>query len=134
MLALLGERREFVPPTDPDRAPIPFDTGRAREVIERVVTKSDWTNRTIQNKRAKGFAFYFCHRGYFAEVVDLSINGETIDIHKIWVAGDVGSQIINPLGAENQVRGAIIDGIGQAIAGQTVEFVDGAPQRFEHSR
>src|SRR5262249_48381238 len=78
---------------------------------------------------AKGFGFYFCHQGYFAEVAEASVAQGQVTVHKVWVAGDVGSQIVNPMGAENQVRGAIIDGIAQTLAGQEIEFIDGAGQQ-----
>ena len=125
MLALLGERREVV---SLDKRSV-FDTGRARAVIEKVVQTSDWAHKPAQSGRAKGFAFYYSHRGYFAEVVDAGVTGSDVTVHKVWVAGDVGSQIVNPMGAENQVRGAVIDGLGQALAGQAIEFVDGVAQQ-----
>ena len=78
-------------------------------MIERVMQTSNWSMPTPHGGRAKGFAFYFSHRGYFAEVVDASVARGEVAVHKVWVAGDVGSQIVNPLGAENQVRGAVID-------------------------
>ena len=125
MLTLLGGRREIPAPDDRPA----FDTGRAREVIETVVRTSSWAHKPPQAARAKGFAFYFSHRGYFAEVVEASVSSGEVTVHKVWVAADVGSQIINPLGAENQVRGAVIDGLAQALTGQAIEFVDGVVQQ-----
>lgn len=125
MLTLLGERREVAAPEHG----IAFDTGRARDVIEKVVQTSAWTQKPTAAGRGKGFAFYFCHRGYFAEVVEASVAATEVTVHKVWVAGDVGSQIVNPMGAENQARGAVIDGLAQALTGQAIEFVDGAAQQ-----
>jgi isoquinoline 1-oxidoreductase beta subunit len=125
MLTLLGERREIAAA---DHRPS-FDTGRARDVIEKVVQTSNWTEKPTQPARAKGFAFYFSHRGYFAEVAEASVSGGDVTVHKVWVAGDIGSQIVNPMGAENQVHGAVIEGLAQALTGQAIEFIDGVPQQ-----
>jgi isoquinoline 1-oxidoreductase subunit beta len=125
MLGLLGARREVAAP----EGPVSFDTGRARDVIEKVMQTARWGQPPAQSGRAKGFAFYFSHRGYFAEVVEASVAGGAVNAHQVWVAGDVGSQIVNPMGAVNQVRGAVIDGLAQALTGQAVEFVDGVPQQ-----
>ncbi|MEA3182076.1 MAG: isoquinoline 1-oxidoreductase subunit beta [Gammaproteobacteria bacterium] len=126
MLSMLGPEREIQPRDG--RGP-PFDTGRARGVIEKVLQISHWTQKPTQSGRAKGFGFYFCHQGYFAEVVEASVTDGNIAVHQIWVGGDVGSQIVNPMGAENQVKGAIIDGLAQALAGQQIEIVDGVVQQ-----
>jgi isoquinoline 1-oxidoreductase beta subunit len=64
-----------------------------------------------------GVAFHFSHRGHFAEVVEVSTgSGGAIKVDKVWVAGDVGSQIVNPTNAVNQVQGSVIDGLGEAFA------------------
>jgi isoquinoline 1-oxidoreductase beta subunit len=125
MLTLLAEQREI---PSPDQGP-PFDTGRARAVIEKVMQTSRWTEKPTQPGRAKGFAFYFSYRGYFAEVVEASVSGSDVTVHKVWAAGDIGSQIVNPMGAENQVHGALIEGLAQALAGQAIEFIDGVAQQ-----
>ncbi len=123
MLELLGEPRALAAE---GRAPA-FHTGRARGVIEKVVAMADWAGRKALAKgRGKGFAFYFSHAGYFAEVVEASVAGGQVTVHEVWAAGDVGSQIVNPLNALHQVQGSVIEGLGQALAGQKITQVAGA--------
>jgi len=102
-----------------------FRTKRARGVVEHVLKQSGWANRPREQGRGYGFGFYFSHLGYFAEVADVTVKGSDIKVNRMWVAADVGSQIVNPCGAESQVTGAVIDGIGQLL-GQKITFTDGA--------
>ncbi|MGH8287885.1 MAG: molybdopterin cofactor-binding domain-containing protein [Steroidobacteraceae bacterium] len=117
-LELYGPPRVLPPP--PGRlgfAPPPFDTGRARGILELVAEKSGWRQRQeLPRGTGLGLAFYYSHFGYFAEAVKASVGSDGMPkVHKIWAAGDVGRQIINPAGAYNQAQGAILDGLGAAL-------------------
>jgi isoquinoline 1-oxidoreductase beta subunit len=107
-----------------------FHTGRALGVINKVCEIAGWKGREGGSGKGRGFGFYYSHRGYFAEVVDISVSsGGAVHVDKVWVAGDVGNQIINPINAVHQVQGSVIDGIGQILSGQSVSFANGAANR-----
>ena len=93
-----------------------------------VAEKSGWAQNNIGMApgRAMGVAFHFSHTGYFAEVADVSVSSDKkVKVHKVWVAADIGSQIINPHRAENLAQGAVIDGMS-AMMGQEITLENGA--------
>jgi isoquinoline 1-oxidoreductase beta subunit len=51
--------------------------------------------------------------------------GDQLQVNKVWVAGDVGRQIVNMSNAINQCQGAVLDGISEAL-GQEITIEDGA--------
>ena len=109
--------------TGPQQAP--YDAVRARGVLERVREVSGWGKTPLPRGTGMGVAFHFSHRGYFAEVVKASVSKEgKLTVQKVWAAGDIGSEIINPLNAENQVHGSVQDGLAQAL-GQEITIDKG---------
>jgi isoquinoline 1-oxidoreductase subunit beta len=103
-------------PTRAGAKPEPYDVARMRGVLQLVAEKSGWGKRTLPKGTALGVAFHYSFQGYFAHVAEVSVTpNKGIKVHKLWVCGDVGSQIINPSGARAQVEGAIIDGLSELM-------------------
>lgn len=102
-----------------------MDAQRVIGILEKVRDVSGWGKTKLPKGTGMGVAFYFSHRGYFAEVVQATVSkaGE-VKVDKVWAVGDVGSEIINPNHAEQQVQGAVLDAMGQAY-GQEITFTGG---------
>jgi len=109
-LELLGQR-DIVPASN-ERG-LPYNVGRMRAVLQEVALKSGWGQKKFLRGQGAGLAFHFSHRGYIAEVAEVTVSkaGE-LRVDRVVVVSDIGSQIVNLSGAENQVQGSVIDGLG----------------------
>ena len=109
-LALLGTR-DVVPATV-DRG-LPYSAARMKRVLREVADRAGWGRRRLPRGQGQGIAFHFCHRGYVAEVAEVTVSkAGALKVDRVVVVCDIGAQIVNLSGAENQVQGSIIDALG----------------------
>lgn len=90
----------------------PYHVGRMRKVLQEVAEKSGWGKRSFPRGQGQGIAFHFSHRGYIAEVAEVTVSKQgLLKVDRVVVVTDIGAQIVNLSGAENQVQGSVIDGL-----------------------
>jgi isoquinoline 1-oxidoreductase beta subunit len=104
---------------------------RLKGVLQLVAEKSGWANRKKVPGTGMGLACHYCHAGYFAEVAEVTVDAQNrIRVNKVWAAGDVGNQIMNPSGAEAQVQGSILEGMSQMQ--QEITLAEGRVQQTNY--
>ena len=112
------------PPAAPAGGPGGFGGGgfggglnaeRAKGVLRLAAEKAGW-GRRFERGQGAGIAFHYSHAGYVAYVVEVTVSREgSLKVDRVVAAVDVGRQIVNLSGAENQIEGCIIDGISTAM-------------------
>lgn len=102
-----------------------YDAERYAGVIKLAREKSGWDASPADAHR--GFAAYYCHNSYVAQVLDLTLAGDKPTVNRVCCAVDCGI-VVNPEGAKNQIEGGIVDGIGHALYGQ-LSLTDGKPDQ-----
>jgi isoquinoline 1-oxidoreductase subunit beta len=94
-----------------------FDTGRLAGVLRLAAHKAGWS-RPLEAGRARGIAGHFTFGSYAAHVVEVSRDpAGGVRIDRIVAAVDCG-QVVNLSGAEAQVQGGTLDGLGAALYGE----------------
>lgn len=108
-MELLGER-DVVPGTG-ERGQ-PYSVARMKKVLAVAAEQAGWGKKTFPRGQGQGIAFHFSHRGYVAQVAEVTVSRDgKLKVDRVVVATDIGAQIVNLSGAENQVEGSVIDGL-----------------------
>jgi isoquinoline 1-oxidoreductase beta subunit len=101
---------------------IMYNPDKYKSVVEIAAKMSNWG--TTPSGAYRGFATWFSFGSYVAQVAEITMVNGRPKIIKVFCAVNCG-QVINLSGAENQVQGAIVDGICHAVFPK-ITFVNGA--------
>ncbi len=93
-----------------------MDVARLKNVIRMAMEKSGW-GKTLPQGSGMGIAASYNQGAFVAEVAEVTVSGGRLKIDNITAAVDCGI-VINPSGAEQQVEGAIIEGMCAALFGE----------------
>ena len=121
-LEILGDKG-FIPGTGEQG--IPYDVNRMKHVLQHVAEQAEWGKKTFPRGQGQGIAFHFSHRGYIAQVAEVTVSKDgKLKVDRVVVSTDIGAQIVNLSGAENQVQGSVVDGLG-ALTYQELDIEKG---------
>ncbi|WP_215225725.1 xanthine dehydrogenase family protein molybdopterin-binding subunit [Echinicola shivajiensis] len=93
---------------------VAYDVDRYAAVLKKVADMAGWGKEKPEGVY-QGIGAHFSFGSYVAEIVELEeLPDQKLKINKVYCAVDCGI-IINKSGAETQIEGGIIDGLGHAM-------------------
>ncbi|SFE98581.1 xanthine dehydrogenase family protein molybdopterin-binding subunit [Spirosoma endophyticum] len=108
---------------------IKYDIDRMKGIITLAAEKAGWGKKKGADGKliAQGFSVYFSHRSYVAQIGEVVVQKGKPVLQKVYSAADCGV-VVNQSGAQQQVRGCVVDGIGHAMYGN-ITFKDGVAEQ-----
>ncbi|UBM58302.1 molybdopterin-dependent oxidoreductase [Marinilongibacter aquaticus] len=106
-----------------------YEPDRFAATIKLAAEKAKWGKK---KSVAQGFSAYFSHNSYVAQVAEMSKDRKKPQLLKVIAATDCGI-VINQSGAQNQIYGAVTDGIGHAMYGK-LTFKNGEPEEKNYDK
>ena len=91
-------------------------TARMRAVLHLAADKAAW-HRPPPSGHYRGLACFGCFSSYVAEVVEVSMDEDGPRVHRVVAVVDCG-QVVNPNILEQQVQGAVIFALSNALRAQ----------------
>ena len=99
---------------------------RFKHVLELAAQKSGW-GKPLPKGRARGIALMEGYDTYMAIVAEVSASGDTVKVHRVTIAVDMG-QMLNPNIVEQQIESNIIFGLTAVLYGE-ITLKDGRVQQ-----
>jgi isoquinoline 1-oxidoreductase beta subunit len=99
---------------------------RLKRVLELAAEKAGW-GAPLPAGRARGIALMEGYGTSMAQVAEVSVNGNTIRVHRVVVAADPG-RMVNPNIVRQQLEGSIIYGLSAVLYGE-ITLKDGRVQQ-----
>jgi isoquinoline 1-oxidoreductase subunit beta len=93
-----------------------WSTARMRNVLKLAAEKAGWS-KPLAAGRYRGIACFGCFSTYAADVVEISMENDAPQVHRIVSVVDCG-QVVNPNILEQQIQGAVVFGLANALRAQ----------------
>ena len=134
VLDLIGGARQLdrqsIPPNTPGYA---LDTGRLRNVIEKVAEQSGWAKKKSSPGHGFGLAVHRSFQTYVAAVAEVEIDPKgTVRIPRVDYAVDTGL-VVHPDRVRSQFEGAAVFGTSLALMGEITQQAGRTQQSNYHN-
>ena len=110
---------------------VPLDTARLKNVLQLAAAKSNWGS-AMPKGHGRGIAAHYSFNSYVSNVVEVSVIGGNLTVHRVVSAVDIGTPV-SPDGIRAQVESAIVYGLTAALKSQiTVKNGRAVQSNFDH--